>query len=249
MTNELTSEQILDLAKQLEARKAVELKSQFQDIVKDLAAQRINVKSMEKVVGADYMTVILLYHQRTRNFYKSARPVPGTRPDCASADAITGYGDINDGKGKQERLCLDCPMSQWGSSTKGEGKGQACRIMRFVALHRTDPRTDSTPVTEIMQISPTNMRSFANLMEEFIKKNELYYTYSVGIHLKKNEMDEGTGFDFELGNKLDPAAQYFAMNQHDKEKTSMQAFLNSAIEHGALDEGNDAPRNAPQLQA
>jgi len=54
-------------------------------------------------------------------------------PTCKYNDAIVGIGDNGDGESKT-RECKSCPQAQWGSSTTGSGKGQACTQTKILAL-------------------------------------------------------------------------------------------------------------------
>jgi hypothetical protein len=94
---------------------------------------------------------VIIHTQCRRAYYKSAKPVEGTPPDCASADCKTGQGSPGGD-------CDSCPLSQWKSAQGGTGAGQACRKSRvFIVLREGEflPEWFSAPPTSLR-----DMRSY-----------------------------------------------------------------------------------------
>lgn len=240
---DLTPEEAATLDAKL-AETKTKLADEHADVARDLAQQRLHIKSFQKIVGDDYAEVIAFFHQRTRNFYKGSIPEPGKHPDCSSPDGKVGYGDNLTGTiGKHD--CETCPLAKWGSSTKGDGKGQACRLVRFVAIHRLDPRDATTPEIETLQIPPTSLRNWANTIEEAIKKGKPYFAFKIGVHLETSKGGDPVGFTFELGDELSRPQLAAALQVHEDQKVAMQAFLERAAAFGI--EGDTTTKETPKL--
>lgn len=61
--------------------------------------------------------------------------------------------------------CATCPMAQWGSSTTGSGKGQACKIRRKLALLPYPAEDYSDAEMAVLALPPTSGKyygSYAN---------------------------------------------------------------------------------------
>lgn len=61
-------------------------------------------------------------------------------PNCSSNDAVNGVGDFGPGSEQNPSgKCQQCPMSAFGTSDEGTGRGQACRANTLVYLLPDEP--------------------------------------------------------------------------------------------------------------
>jgi hypothetical protein len=98
---------------------------------------------------------VVIHTQCRRAYYKSAKPVEGTPPDCFSSDCKQGVGDPGGD-------CGTCPLAAWKSAQGGTGAGQACRKSRvFVVVREGEylPEWFSAPPTSLK-----DMRNYLSLL-------------------------------------------------------------------------------------
>jgi hypothetical protein len=80
------------------------------------------IPTLTGVETAQEVSGIIVYWKDGRALWTEAFSGASTPPQCASEDAITGFGNPGG-------ACSSCPFSQWESDLKG-GKGQACKLVR-----------------------------------------------------------------------------------------------------------------------
>ncbi len=112
------------------------------------------VPDLEGEVSCKELTGIILYHQDVRAYWRVSYDEGGgdTPPDCASMDGLTGHGDPGG-------RCSTCPLSQWGSASKG--KGQACKQLKLLYLLQPEavlPIVVSLPPTSVKTVKQYLLR-------------------------------------------------------------------------------------------
>lgn len=109
----------------------------------------LGTDSKGQAAVAPQVDVVVVYSRDVRNYWKAdAEDNSGAPPDCSSEDCITGHGTPGG-------PCAVCPMSQFGSSSKG--KGQACRQFKQLFV----VRAGSTGILpEVMMIPPTSLSAY-----------------------------------------------------------------------------------------
>jgi hypothetical protein len=107
------------------------------------------INGTESVSHLDGVTLVT--HDRRYLFRGSPEEaVPGARPDCASADAVTGVGDPGG-------LCRDCQFAQYG--TAANGRGQACRrILELVFVRQQDR------IPFIVSVPPSSLKTMRKFL-------------------------------------------------------------------------------------
>ncbi len=96
---------------------------------------------------------ILLHHQSVRSYWiKEAGDGDNSPPDCASSDGSVGVPNTTE-KVAYGGACEECPMSQWGSSTKSPN-GKACKQMKNVFLLQ-----EGKVLPLLVRIPPSSLRT------------------------------------------------------------------------------------------
>lgn len=95
-------------------------------------------------------------------------------PACQSTDGKVGYGTPGG-------ICADCRFNQYGSDTKGTGKGKACKNQRVLYLLRSG---EVMPIQ--LPLPPTSIRPYTDFVNAaFISRRRGVCGSLVRIGLKK----------------------------------------------------------------
>lgn len=205
-----TPQQITDL---LNANLGIEGFNQF-----DLDRIRIpsgsvaqwTLQSVEGEENQEEFEGVIIHHQDARRYWATAygQGGEGTPPDCYSDDAIHGHGEPAD---KCGGLCERCPLSQFGSEVKPDGKkgrGQACGQVKQLFVVRTE---ELLPV--VVVLPPTSLtqcrRYFLRLISRALHPYHVITTFA----LSKEKNADGVGYAravMTVSNKLGvPAVKAF----------------------------------------
>jgi hypothetical protein len=120
----------------------------------------------------------------------------GQPPDCSSKDGFYGVGDPGG-------PCADCRLSKFGSSTKGGGRGQACKQMRQLLLVR--PRET---VPYLLSVPPTSLRAASQYFFMLLGRQVPHWGVTTKIRLERTKnQDDGkyARMVFTAGRRLTPA--------------------------------------------
>jgi hypothetical protein len=92
---------------------------------------------------------IILFTRDVRGYWKGAidETGGGTPPDCHSNDCKTGTGTPGG-------VCMNCPLNEFGSASKGAGKG--CKEVKQLFLLREG--SDSV-LPEVFAVPPTSLKA------------------------------------------------------------------------------------------
>lgn len=107
------------------------------------------VPSLTGPAPEDILEGIIVLTQRRRTYWETADP-SGEPPDCFSKDMLTGVG-------RPGGQCAVCPLNEWGSAAKGEGK--ACKESRLLFFVRA---TDIMPCVVI--VPPSSLKPIKNYL-------------------------------------------------------------------------------------
>lgn len=175
---------------------------------------------------------VILYKQRVRGWWKDDYSGGGQPPECSSSDGITGYNTE-----EEEVLeCKHCPLSKYGSASKG--RGQACKDMRRLLVRLGD---DIVP--SILTIPPTSVKVVDNFMVRLVSKGIKYTDIRVKLSLVSEKNKEGTPFS-----KLVISKSENEMTDKEKEMSkAMREYFSPAIERRAVEMDDYAPSNPPNF--
>jgi len=131
---------------------------------------------------------VIVICQKTRGYWESE----GDKvPRCSSVDGFHGKwkaGDLSNPSGEvaEDRACANCPLNQFGSAEKGQGK--ACKEMRrlFLVEHG-----DNLP--SILNIPPTSIKAYDTYVSGLLTKNKAPLAVETTFRL---EGAQGVGFDY-----------------------------------------------------
>lgn len=101
----------------------------------------------------------------------------GTPPDCSSPDGVAGQGTPGGS-------CVECPLAQFGSDSKG--RGQACKQMNCLYILRKD---DILPT--IVVAPPTSLAGVRKYMLRLANKRAPFYGVLTKLTLKENKNADG----------------------------------------------------------
>jgi len=177
------------------------------------------------------LTGIIVHTQRVRLYWAESFENSGsTPPDCYSDDGKHGIGTPGG-------LCSECPMNQWGSADKGNGK--ACQERRLLYMLRPD---SILPV--VINVPPTSLKPIRQYLVRLAGKGLSSYSVYTKLLLEKDKSEGGINYA-----KIKPAPA----GQIEKEKVQevkayvsgikpyLQSAANLATEVGA--EEKPAPDN------
>lgn len=126
--------------------------------------------------------IILLAQEGKALFLKSMEEAPNSPPACYSNDGITGIGDPFETGEVCEHKCATCPKNQFGSATRGSGKGKACKDTRPLYLLE-----QGSVLPTIVQVPPTSLKHLQKYMGTLCKGAIPYYGVIVEIGLAQEQ--------------------------------------------------------------
>lgn len=118
----------------------------------------------------------------------------GTPPDCSSEDGLVGVGNPGGD-------CWPCPMSQFGTATRDDGKpgeGQACRQMRLMAIIQQD---DLVPM--LLAAPPTSLQPLRKYFLRLARRVTPYYGVVTRFTLTKAKSKGGVEYSQIEANALE----------------------------------------------
>lgn len=142
-----------------------------------------NVMTPEGPTSEQTLTgIILLALEGKALFLKSLEEAPNSPPACYSNDGITGFGDPFEMGEVSERQCATCPKNQFGSATRGSGKGKACKDTRPIYLLE-----QGSVLPTIVQVPPTSLKHLQKYMGTLCKGGIPYFGVIVEIGLAQEQ--------------------------------------------------------------
>lgn len=142
-----------------------------------------NVMTAEGPSSVNTLTgIILLAQEGKALFLKSMEEAPNSPPACYSNDGITGIGDPFETGEVSEHKCATCPKNQFGSATRGSGKGKACKDTRPLYLLE-----QGSVLPTIVQVPPTSLKHLQKYMGTLCKGGVPYYGVIVEIGLAQEQ--------------------------------------------------------------
>ena len=142
----------------------------------------------EPVARTELRGVILLHGNRRAYWEESFEDSGGgSPPDCLSNDGVHGSGRIAGDEKKRagiDRQCRQCPMSQWGSASSGEG--QACQQRKLLFFLRPG---DTLPL--VIDLAPTSLRPLSRFMLRLTSRGISCHGAEVALGLKSTQSKGG----------------------------------------------------------
>jgi len=166
------------------------------------------------------LRAIILHHHQCRAYWQGE--FSGSEPpDCSSDDGVRGVGSPGG-------ACAQCPFSQWESSTKGDGKGQACK-----AQHRLYTQREKAAFPFILTLPPTSLRNWDVYRVQLSDLVVPYYLAVTDIGLVPHPtpvLHSRVTFKMvsDLGDEAEPAVL--------AQKARLTPYLDRPVEHGGGDE-------------
>ena len=107
----------------------------------------------EGILAAKSIDGIILHWMNPRAYWQTGMDEGdgNSPPDCSSNNGEEGFGDPGGD-------CLSCPLNQWGSAAKGEGK--ACKEKRLLFLLTPDAYMPLLIQVPTMSIKPLDQYFF-----------------------------------------------------------------------------------------
>lgn len=148
------------------------------------------------------LTGVILHHHAVNSYWPGEFDGSNNVPDCSSADGKQGL-DIKTG---EVRDCSTCPFNQFGSSSKGNGKGngKACKNGHRIYLLRSG---EVLPV--LISLPPTSLRAFKDYVaKRLVVKGKRTSSVLTTIKLKREKSADGITYSscvFSKAGDLTPA--------------------------------------------
>lgn len=128
----------------------------------------------------DCIEGIVIYHRLVRTYWQGAYKGGGAPPDCSSADSMTGDG-VPGG------ICIDCPLSKFGSAENG---GQACRVIKQLFILRTG---ELLPI--LVNVTAVNIKHPRKYFLSLLSKRRLKFN-KVITRIRLEPDKSASGFDY-----------------------------------------------------
>lgn len=156
------------------------------------------VPSLKGPQNLSVLNGIVVAFRDVRSYWKEAFSGGSQPPDCQSPDGRTGIGAPGGS-------CAVCPLAQFGTAVKGDGKaakGQACRQMRLLLFLREDAMLPMLVIVPPSSVKPAK-QYFLRLAGEALP----YYGVTTNLRLEKAKSGDGITYSqiaFSMGRQLEP---------------------------------------------
>lgn len=181
--------------------------SQVQEIVKEaisgaggltaFSLDRIKVPSAESSVWSvptlmgnkpqEFIDAVILHMVKSRSYWPDPIGVgPAVPPSCTSSDSIMGIGSPGG-------PCRKCPLAEFGTAVKGNGKpakGQACKQGRMMFILRPQ---DMIPV--LLTVPPGSLKDTDKFFMRFTQQDLSPKLVVMRFALKQTQNSEGTKYN------------------------------------------------------
>lgn len=196
----------------------------------------------EGEISLDELVGIVLRWETSRAFWESD-DVTGEAPDCASRDGRMPIPEglfAADGERAAENpggTCKDCPMNQFGSATKGNGK--KCKESKLLYLMRPGELLPT-----IVSLPPTSIKPLKSFLLRLATKAQAKYNQAeIGLTVKVVVGGPGNGQKYgvvvpRLVRVLDPAERVLTQGASDQfdgmlNRAPIAAIANTVVEEDA----------------
>jgi len=103
-------------------------------------------------------------------------------PECSSVDAMTGVGTPGGD-------CVSCPLAEFGTSSRGSGRGQACRAMRTLFLLRPG---ELLPV--VVVVPPSSLKFVRKTFLRLASRRQHFTSVVMRLKLEADKNADGIAF-------------------------------------------------------
>ena len=137
------------------------------------------IPSLDGVEQEKEICGVIVEQREVRAYWASEFTGGNAPPDCASPDGEIGYGNPGG-------ACATCPMAAFGTARGGEGKGQACRLMRLMFLLRPE-----SLLPMVLVVPPSSLRAVRQYMLRLASGATAYHQVVTGFGLEKTKSETG----------------------------------------------------------
>ena len=145
------------------------------------------VPSADGIEPVKEISGILLHHQSVRSYWIETVEDGGDSnapPDCASDDGNMGIPNTTE-EVAYGGVCEECPMSQWGSSTKSPN-GKACKQMKNVFLLQ-----DGKVLPLLVRIPPSSLLAMRKYLVMLASEDKRLWAVVTTLSLEKAQNAAG----------------------------------------------------------
>lgn len=137
------------------------------------------IATLDGVVSEAELVGVIVEKREVRAFWAAEFTGGNTPPDCASPDGETGYGAPGG-------ACASCPMAAFGTARGGQGKGQACRLMRLLFILRP-----GSLLPMVLVVPPSSLQPTKQYMMRLASEATAYHQVVSSFILEKAKNDTG----------------------------------------------------------
>ncbi|MCW5981969.1 MAG: hypothetical protein KIT09_28045 [Bryobacteraceae bacterium] len=192
------------------------------------------IPSLEREETAPRIEGVIVFARDARVYFKDK---DAKRPDCSSADGVTGVGSPGG-------ECAACPLAEFGSAQDGSG-GQACKQIKQLFMVR-----GASMFPEIVSLPPTSLKNARQFLLKLTTSGIPYYRALIAVELEKAENAQKKPYGkavFKFLRRLTPEEVERAMEYHQMcQEFAGRVATAAAFEAAAEAEAADA---APQQEA
>ncbi len=140
------------------------------------------IPTLEGVEQEKELAGVIVEQREVRAFWASEFTGGNAPPECASPDGEVGFGEPGG-------VCASCPMATFGTARGGEGKGQACRLMRLLFLLRPE-----SLLPMVLVVPPSSLKAIRQYMLRLASGATPYHVVVTSFTLEKTKNDTGIVF-------------------------------------------------------
>ena len=155
---------------------------------------------------------VVVFWKNVRAYWETEYDGSNNPPDCYSDDGDVGIGNPGG-------RCSQCPLSQWGSDSKG-GKGQECKQMRLMFVLQ---ETSLLPL--VIVLPPTSLANSKKYFLRLASAGVPYWGVTTKFTLEKDKSEGGIMYSkatLSAGAKLSPEARAKVKTYADSLRPALQ---------------------------
>jgi len=140
---------------------------------------QFTIPGLEGDILEETITGIIIFKANRKAYWKTSfeDSGAGSPPDCSSVNAIQGIGTPGG-------ACGRCPLNQFGSAEKGEGKACADFVLLFVMR-------PGQFMPDIIKVPPTSITKVRKYFATLVSNRLSYYQVETEITAEKDKAGNG----------------------------------------------------------
>lgn len=228
-----------------------EVRENIESLGEDFQLQKIKptTDGLEIVEGeppVKELTGVIILNKKINTYYEGVyNPNDIQPPTCFSTDGVLPSPSIQK---PQNKTCVGCPKSEWGTNSMKSGKACANRQPIFILRSREDGGEFAyADIPRVISISPSSLKEVRKFFMDVTERGVAYWKVATKISVfKENSKDTYVKLKFHVAKVLTPtevaAVKY--LREYWQKWTDIAAIDKQGVEMGnKSNEETNAPQN------